>query len=174
MKTRTFLLILCIVVYNSMFFSKAYAEIKGVKPSEACDLFIDSGLSTSGWKIYYDYVCGCSSEHEQSISEAPLMGILSYSVEGTCKSIRRLKLSFDIECSHCDDKLIAELQDAARVLIEAITEKLAPTKILTAIAEKKNLSIKIGETIVTVKRTDWTKTTDKETVDGYQIAVTIE
>jgi hypothetical protein len=174
MAKRILLFILCLVMFNPIMINKAQADIKGVKPSEACDLFIDSGLATSGWKIYYNYVCGCSSEHEHSISEGQSMGNLSYNVEGTCKSINRLKISFDIECSDCADKLIAELQDAARVLIEKITEQPAPVKILNAIDQEKRLSMKIGETIVKVGRIDWTRMIDGRIVDGYQIMVTLE
>lgn len=174
MAKRILLFILCLVMFNPIIINEADADIKGVKPSEACDLFIGSGLSTGGWHIYYDYVCGCSSEHDNLFSKNASKDNLSYFVEGTCKNIRRLKLSIEIEDQNSADKRIAKLKEAARVLIEKITEQPAPTEILGAIAEKKNLSTSVGETIVSVSRTDWTKTTDEKTVNVYQITVTLE
>jgi hypothetical protein len=174
MTKRILLFILCIVMFNPISINKVCADIKGVKPSEACDLFIGSGLSTGGWHIYYDYVCGCSSEHDDLFSKKASKDNLSYFVEGTCKNIRRLKLSVEIKNANNAEKLIAELKNAARVLIEKITEKPAPTEILSAISEKKNLSMTIDETMVTVNRTDWTTTTDTGTVNNYQITVSLE
>lgn len=174
MAKRIFLFILFIVIGDSICISESYAEIKGVKPSEACDLFIDSGLSTSGWQIYYDYVCGCSSEHGHSISKNGSGRSLSYFVEGTCKNIRRLKLSIETETSKNDEQLIAELKNAARVLIKKVTDQPAPEKILDAISEGENFSMKIGESIVTVDRADWKRTTEEGTVDWHQITVVIE
>ena len=151
----------------------AIAGIKDTKPSIACDWLANIGLSTRGWKNYYDNVWGCTSPYKEIRSSGPswapaLKNNLAYYVEGTATTVRELKLVLNVNKRDEAKKAHAELFKATEVLAKKFLKKHLPANIQDSIIKGKNLSARIGDTTVEIARDNW------PTGKGYSIKITIK
>ena len=151
----------------------AIAGIKEIKPSTACEYLANIGLSTRGWKNYYDNVCGCSSPYKELGSSGPawapaLKNNLAYYVEGTATTVRELKLVINVNYRAEAKKAHAQLLKAAEVLVMKSLNQPLPANIRDTIIKGKNVSSKISDATVEIVHDDW------PTGKGYSIKVTIK
>ena len=151
----------------------AIAGIKEIKSSIACEYLANIGLSTRGWKNYYDNVCGCSSPYKELGSSGPawapaLKNNLAYYVEGAATTVSELKLVINVNNRAEAKKAHAELLKAAEVLVKKSFNKPLPANIRDAIIKGKSVSSRIGDATVEIVRDDWT------TGKGYSIKFVIK
>jgi len=161
-------LIVSAIIFCLLAAGDVTAAMKDIKPSEACNYLVSSGLSTSGWKNYYDDVYGCTSPYKEFGAGYPLKNNLAYYVEGTTKAVRELKLVVNVNNPTEAKKAHSELLKAAEVLVKKSLNESLSDSIQNAIINGKNISSTIGDTTVEVLRDNW------PTGKGYEIKVIIK
>ena len=144
------------------------AAMKDVKPSKACNYLASIGLSTRGWKNYYDDVYGCTSPYKEFGSGYPLKNNLAYYVEGTATTVRQLKLVVNVNNRDEAKKAHVELLKATEVLVKKSLNESLPDSTYKAITNGKNISSQIGDATIEVLRENW------PTGKGYGIKVIIK
>ncbi|MFC1825463.1 hypothetical protein ACFL9T_22345 [Thermodesulfobacteriota bacterium] len=161
-------LIVSAIIFCLLAAGDVTAAMKDIKPSVACNYLVSIGLSTRGWKNYYDDVYGCSSPYKEFGTGYPLKNNLAYYVEGTATAVRQLKLVVNVNNRDEAKKAHAELLKAAEVLFKKSLNKPLSDSIHNTITNGKNMSSKIGGAAVEIVRENW------PTGKGYEIKVIIK
>jgi hypothetical protein len=161
-------LIVSVIIFCLFAAGDVTAAMKDIKPSVACNYLASIGLSTRGWKSYYDDVYSCSSPYKEFGSGYPLKNNLAYYVEGTATAVKQLKLVVNVNNRAEAKEAHAELLKAAEVLVKKSLNESLSDSIHNAITNGKNMSSKIGDATVEVVRDNW------PTGKGYEIKVIIK
>jgi hypothetical protein len=151
----------------------AKADITRMHPSEACNLLVDAGLPTLGWKTYYADESGCSSPTKFVGSGNPFRNGISYYVDGRGQTVRQLRLIVSVLNANESAVALAEFQNAAEMLIVKITSRPAPASISRAIKSGIDLVTKIDGVIIELTRKEWVMNTDWESRRCYEIRLVI-
>ena len=152
---------------------KAAAEIKEISPSLACNLLKDIGLPTTGWRTYYDNENGCSSRLKILSEGDPFRNFISYNVEGNGQIVRQIRLIVSILNPDESELAQTHFKKIAEFLIIKITSKPVPKSILRSIESGTDLVLKTNGLLLELKRKEWVMTTDWETLQCYDITLTI-
>lgn len=151
----------------------ATAGVERIHPSEACNLLKSIGLPTTGWRLYYDDECGCSSRAKSIGAGNPYKNQISYSVEGKGKTVRQLRLIMNILNPEEAESAHAEFQYAVKLLIEKIISQPAPGSIFRAIANGTDMVLRINDVLIEVVRKEWTMNTDLGGGQYYDVRLVI-
>ena len=76
MTTKISLVLMLTVFFCLSIAAAVQAGIKNIRPAEACNMLNSIGLSTSGWKTFYDNECGCSSRQMPVGSGNPFKNLI--------------------------------------------------------------------------------------------------
>jgi hypothetical protein len=136
-------------------------------PQQACNAMTKAGLATNGWNNKYEDSYGCSSPHKDIGNGDPMPNNLAFYAEGNNSQVNKVKIILNFNDRSSTKNAYSELQSAAALLISEFTDSTITTELKTAISSNSNLSTKINNSIVTVKKIDWPR-------GGYEIQVTIQ
>ncbi|WP_139231720.1 DUF6030 family protein [Azotobacter beijerinckii] len=156
------------LIFILFFSSPALAELKSTTPAQVCNLMIEAGLSTGGWKNHYDQEFGCSSPYKDIGSALPLPNNLAFYAEGNRDSVKSVKLVLNVNDRSTASSANKQLQKAAAILFQKITSEKIPQPIMNAIINGKGISQKAGISQVEVIRDNW------PTGKGYEIKIVIK
>lgn len=148
--------------------SPVLAELKSTTPAQACNLMIEAGLSTRGWKNHYDQEFGCSSPYKDIGSALPLPNNLAFYAEGNRDFVKLVKLVLNVNDRSTASSANKQLQKAAAILFQKTTSERIPQSVINAIVNGKSMSQKVGISQVDVIRDNW------PTGKGYEIKVVIK
>lgn len=146
------------------------AELK-IDKSNVCELLVDLGYPTKGWRRYYDDDYGCTSPSKLIGSHCDLGVVknnLAYIVSGNATKILELMLVVNIyyDCPLPQDAH-EELLRTAALLVKKSFNRPLPENIREAMIKGDNASTRIGDANIRVVRNNWT------TGKGYDIKVKI-
>lgn len=143
------------------------AQLVTSEPNILCGLLSNSGLTTSGWKNYYDDNYGCSSPYKEFGSGASLANNLAFYAEGTSNSAKQVKLVLNINNRASASSAHQELVKLAITLSKKATGEKLPQALQDAIRNGQSASQKVGSAMVEVVKEEWT------TGKGYEVKVII-
>ena len=152
---------------------EAAVDITELSPTVACNLLKDVGLPTTGWRSYNGNENGCSSRLKILSPGEPFRNFISYNVEGSGQIVSKIRLVVSI--LNPDESELAQTQfkRIAEFLIIKITSNPVPDSILRSIESGTDLVLKTNGLLLEVKRKEWVMTTDWETLQCYDITLTI-
>ncbi len=171
LKTRRYFIL--ILVFALQVPLDAKADLSRIHPSEACQMLSGIGLSTLGWRTYYDNESGCSSRLKSIGSGNPFKNSISYYVDGNGQTVEQLRLIVSVLNANEWEIAHAEFQNAAETLIMKITSRPAPASISRAIESGIDLVTKIDGVFVELTRKEWVMNTDWESRRCYEIQLVI-
>lgn len=151
----------------------AFADIQGIRLSDACNLLTGMGFPTTGWKTYYDNETGCSSRQKSIGHGNPFKNQMAYYVDGKGQTVVQLRLILSVLNSEEPEPALAEFQKTAEFLILKITGKPAPDSLSNAFASGINRILKLDDVLIEITRTEWTMNSDWDSRRCYEIKLII-